>query len=63
MDCPDCGVQMNYHALKIDYTAEPSDAEHADADSDSSLIEAHTCPECGKTHARRQAPAPDVEQN
>lgn len=63
MNCPDCGVAMNYHALKIDYTTESNDAVHADAAYDAPLIEAHTCPECGKTHARRQTPALDVEQN
>lgn len=63
MNCPDCGVAMNYHALKIDYTAEPSDAGHADDAFGAPLIEAHTCPQCGQTHARSQTPAPDVEQN
>jgi hypothetical protein len=54
---------MNYHALKIDYAAEPGDAEHADDAYGAPLVEAHTCPKCGKTHARRQTLAPDDEQN
>jgi predicted RNA-binding Zn-ribbon protein involved in translation (DUF1610 family) len=57
MVCPDCGVEMNYHAEKIDYTAALDDPTASDPDLGGALAEAHTCPECGKTalrHARRE---------
>jgi predicted RNA-binding Zn-ribbon protein involved in translation (DUF1610 family) len=53
MVCPDCGVEMNRHAEKVDYTAEPSDAGAFDPDLGGVLEEFHTCPHCGRTHARR----------
>jgi len=53
MVCPDCGVEMNRHAEKVDYTAEASDADPPDPDFDGALEEFHTCPECGRTHSRR----------
>jgi predicted RNA-binding Zn-ribbon protein involved in translation (DUF1610 family) len=52
MICPDCGVEMNYHADKIDYGI--TDPKHGDPDFGGVLEEAHTCPECGKTHLRLQ---------
>lgn len=53
MVCPDCGVEMNQHALKIDYSAE-MEAQDADLDPDLGgvLVEAHSCPHCGKTVTR-----------
>ena len=39
--CPDCGVEMNHHAMKIDYRVE-----------DGALQEVHTCPECGRSTLR-----------
>ena len=53
MICPDCGVEMNFHAEKIDYTAALEDAEAVDPDLGGVLEEAHTCPSCGRTHTRR----------
>jgi len=50
MNCPDCGIEMNYHADKVDYNI--SDSEHIDPDFGGVLEEAHTCPGCGKTHTR-----------
>ena len=52
MICPDCGVEMNHHAMKIDYTTEPDAHEAADAELGGVLIEAHTCPQCGQTATR-----------
>lgn len=52
MVCPDCGVEMNRHALKIDYNAAPDDGDSADADAGGALIEAHACPVCGQTATR-----------
>ncbi len=47
MTCPDCGVGMNHHAMKIDYGID--DPELVDPVFGGVLKEAHTCPECGRT--------------
>jgi predicted RNA-binding Zn-ribbon protein involved in translation (DUF1610 family) len=53
MRCSDCGVEMNHHAMKIDYTAAPdADGAAIDAAGGGRLVEAHTCPECGQTALR-----------
>ena len=39
--CPDCGIEMNHHAMKIDYRGETPE-----------LQEAHTCPGCSRTELR-----------
>lgn len=49
MICPDCGIAMNYHADKIDYTAALSDPGAIDPDFGGIVEEAHTCPRCGRT--------------
>ena len=38
MICPNCGAEMNHHAMKIDYHGETPE-----------LREVHTCPGCGKS--------------
>jgi ribosomal protein S27AE len=53
MMCPDCGVEMNHHAMKIDYTAEPNAHEAVDAELGGVLMEAHSCPQCGQTAMRK----------
>ncbi|MGB7924496.1 MAG: hypothetical protein WCF57_14740 [Pyrinomonadaceae bacterium] len=53
MVCPDCGVEMNHHAEKIDYTAAFDDPAAVDPDFGGVLEEAHTCARCGKTALRR----------
>jgi hypothetical protein len=53
MICPDCGIAMNYHAEKIDYTAALTDPDAIDPDLGGVLEEVHTCPGCGKTGTRR----------
>lgn len=50
MICPDCGVEMNHHAMKIDYGSE--EPALVDPAFGGVLNEAHTCPECGKTELR-----------
>ena len=40
--CPDCGAEMNHHAMKIDYSVE-----------DGVVQEVHTCPHCGHCELRR----------
>jgi len=50
MLCPDCGVEMNHHANKIDYSADES--READETFGGIVQEAHSCPECGRTALR-----------
>jgi len=52
MLCPDCGVEMNHHALKIDYTASTDDDATIDPETGGRLMEAHSCPQCGQTALR-----------
>ena len=54
MKCPDCGTEMNHHADKLDYGAAPDEASDA-ADEAGVVIEAHTCPDCGRTATRAAA--------
>lgn len=53
MLCPDCGVEMNHHATKIDYMAAFDDEAAVDSDLGGVLEEAHTCPLCGQTQLRK----------
>jgi ribosomal protein S27AE len=55
MACPTCGVEMNCHAEKIDYTAEAADDAALDSELGGVVEEVHTCPSCGRTLARRAA--------
>jgi predicted RNA-binding Zn-ribbon protein involved in translation (DUF1610 family) len=55
MVCPTCGVEMNLHAEKVDYTDTAAEGEGFDPDLGGVLEEFHTCPECGQTQARRAA--------
>ena len=50
MKCPDCGAEMNHHADKLDYGAAADDAY--ETDEGGLVIEAHTCPDCGRTATR-----------
>lgn len=52
MICPDCGVEMNHHADKMDFNDAPDEFPTSDTDSGGVLIEAHACPECGGTATR-----------
>jgi len=42
MICPECGAEMNHHAMKIDYRGETP-----------GLQEVHSCPGCGRTELRQ----------
>jgi predicted RNA-binding Zn-ribbon protein involved in translation (DUF1610 family) len=53
MICPQCGVEMNYHAEKLDYTAALTEPHAIDPDLGGVLEEVHTCPKCGNTGTRR----------
>ncbi len=59
MTCPDCGVEMNHHAMKIDYAAE--DAEGFDEAFGGVVEEAHSCPECGMTHMHKASEKSEAE--
>lgn len=58
MICPACGVEMNHHAVKVDYTAGLDDPGAVDPDFGGIVEEAHTCPDCGKTLLRREPQTP-----
>ncbi|HKZ02755.1 MAG TPA: hypothetical protein VJ180_10965 [Pyrinomonadaceae bacterium] len=53
MVCPDCGIAMNHHAMKIDYANGPDEEIAADPVFGGVLQEAHTCPNCGITELRK----------
>jgi predicted RNA-binding Zn-ribbon protein involved in translation (DUF1610 family) len=55
MVCPDCGVEMNRHAEKVDYVAVPGEGkgEAFDEALGGVVEEFHACPECGGTQTRR----------
>jgi hypothetical protein len=54
MVCPTCGVEMNLHAEKVDYTAEPGDGAGAPVEDFGGVVEEfHSCHACGRTEARR----------
>jgi ribosomal protein S27AE len=53
MICPGCGVEMNHHAEKIDYTTALDEDAAMDEELGGVLEEIHTCPECGDTQTRR----------
>ena len=45
--CPDCGAEMNHHAMKTDYDVD--DPALIDPVFGGVLKEAYTCPVCGRT--------------
>lgn len=47
MICPNCGAEMNHHAMKIDYSVE--DPALTDPVFGGVVEEVHTCPNCGHT--------------
>ena len=51
--CPTCGVEMNRHAEKVDYASTAAQEDGFDPDFGGAVEEFHTCPECGRTHSRR----------
>lgn len=53
MLCPNCGIEMNYHAEKLDYPVAFTNPEVVDPDLGGVLEEVHTCPRCGKMGTRR----------
>ncbi|HYP54137.1 MAG TPA: hypothetical protein VEQ42_11385 [Pyrinomonadaceae bacterium] len=61
MTCPECGVEMNHHANKIDYSAAPEDGGAAEGrlamteELGGVVIETHACPLCGGCATRPAA--------
>jgi ribosomal protein S27AE len=53
MICPDCSVEMKHHAEKINYSSGADESGAFDPDFGGVFEEIHSCPECGKTEARR----------
>ena len=51
MRCSDCGVEMNHHASKIDYSNDSP--EEVNDDLGRTLEETHICSEGGKTVMRK----------
>jgi predicted RNA-binding Zn-ribbon protein involved in translation (DUF1610 family) len=51
--CPDCGVEMNRHAEKVDYTAGLAEPRAVDPDLGGILLAVHQCPDCGNVETRR----------
>jgi ribosomal protein S27AE len=52
MQCRDCGVDMNPHAVKVSEPRTAEEAAHVDPDLGGVVREIHTCPECGDVAAR-----------
>ena len=57
MFCPNCKVEMNFHAMKIDYTQTTNKLESVDHDFGGILEEFHSCPNCGLTATREEKKA------
>ena len=49
---PQCGVDMNHHADKIDYSIADTRDNHSGIGG--AVQEVHTCPGCGNTVMRRE---------
>jgi hypothetical protein len=56
MMCLQCGIEMNYHAEKIDYMAALTDSDAIDPDFGGVVEEIHTCPGCGTMGTRKAVP-------
>jgi ribosomal protein S27AE len=53
MICPDCGIEMNHHAMKIDYANILDEVSVADPVFGGVLQEVHSCANCGRTELRK----------
>jgi predicted RNA-binding Zn-ribbon protein involved in translation (DUF1610 family) len=47
ISCPECGAEMNNHAMKVDYNIE--DPALIDSVFGGALMAAYCCPKCGHT--------------
>jgi hypothetical protein len=50
--CTACGVEMNYHADKLDSTSTLTKPGKVDPDLGGVIEEVHACPKCGETKTR-----------
>ena len=57
MFCPNCKVEMNFHAMKIDYTQATDKPESVDPEFGGALEKFHSCPKCGMTATREEKKA------
>jgi ribosomal protein S27AE len=53
MICPKCGDEMNHHADKLVYPANPAGAMQADTGLGGVIEETHCCAGCGAVESRR----------
>ena len=53
MMCPQCGIEMNCHAEKIDYLTALTEPNAIDPALGGIVEEVHTCPGCGDMGTRR----------
>ena len=56
MICPDCRVELIHHASKVIPPRNDAEAEAFDPELGGVVLEAHTCPECGKGASRVEEP-------
>ena len=54
MICPNCQVEMNFHAVKVDYTGVGNKTGSVDRMFGGILEEFHSCPKCGTTATREE---------
>ena len=52
MVCPKCGIEMNHHAEKIDYSIPADESNEVDGVFGGVVEEVHSCPGCGRTETR-----------
>jgi predicted RNA-binding Zn-ribbon protein involved in translation (DUF1610 family) len=53
MICPNCGGEMNHHADKLVYPANPDDTHQRFSELGGDVEETHACPGCGAVESRR----------
>jgi predicted RNA-binding Zn-ribbon protein involved in translation (DUF1610 family) len=53
MICPNCGGEMNHHADKLVYPANPDDTHQIFSELGGDVEETHACPGCGAVESRR----------
>ena len=51
--CSKCGSEMNHHADKLVYPANPDDTHQTSSELGAVLEETHACPGCGAVESRR----------
>lgn len=51
--CSKCGGEMNHHADKLVYPANPDDSHQTSRELGGVIEETHACPGCGAVESRR----------